>query len=230
MAAIFSRRLQQLNVPLSGLDTSRGITNEVTQLIDPKTKDSAPNSPLVVVHFDSFVKVDTWYHESEEIRPSIWHAGNVALYDPAGWLQQVFDESSQLGYSPSAREVEMWRGKIFAYVHEIYRSVMRDELYYASSILDSFRWQMARGWTMEAGHRVDVGWGVWSKLEGERSRLADWQSALLHAWYSDLEEVAIMKTVASMIPEFLRLNARLCEMTGLDERRDWCLRVLSKVM
>lgn len=37
LAGIFSRRLQQLNVPLSGLDTSRGITNEATQLIDPKT-------------------------------------------------------------------------------------------------------------------------------------------------------------------------------------------------
>jgi hypothetical protein len=29
LAAIFSRRLQQLNVPLSGLDTSRGMTSEV---------------------------------------------------------------------------------------------------------------------------------------------------------------------------------------------------------
>jgi len=31
LAVIFSRRLQQLNVPLSGLDTSRGMTNEVLQ-------------------------------------------------------------------------------------------------------------------------------------------------------------------------------------------------------
>lgn len=34
LARIFSRRLQQLNVPLSPLDTSRGITSEVLQLID----------------------------------------------------------------------------------------------------------------------------------------------------------------------------------------------------
>ncbi len=32
---IFSRRLQQLNVPLSGLDTSQGMTSEVLQLADP---------------------------------------------------------------------------------------------------------------------------------------------------------------------------------------------------
>ena len=35
LAVLFSRRLQQLNVPLSGLDTSRGMTNEVWHLVDP---------------------------------------------------------------------------------------------------------------------------------------------------------------------------------------------------
>ncbi len=34
LAVIFSRRLQQLNVPLSGLDASRGMTSEILQLID----------------------------------------------------------------------------------------------------------------------------------------------------------------------------------------------------
>lgn len=37
LALLFSRRLQQLNVPLSGLDTSRGISSEVLQLADPVT-------------------------------------------------------------------------------------------------------------------------------------------------------------------------------------------------
>ena len=37
LAKIFSRRLQQLNVPLSSLDTSQGISNEVIQLTDPAT-------------------------------------------------------------------------------------------------------------------------------------------------------------------------------------------------
>jgi hypothetical protein len=35
LASIFSRRLQQLNVPLSPLDTSRGITSQVVQLKEP---------------------------------------------------------------------------------------------------------------------------------------------------------------------------------------------------
>ncbi len=37
LARLFSRRLQQLNVPLSGLDTSRGVTSDVLQLVDPGT-------------------------------------------------------------------------------------------------------------------------------------------------------------------------------------------------
>jgi hypothetical protein len=35
LALLFSRRLQQLNVPLSGLDVSLGTTSEVIQLVDP---------------------------------------------------------------------------------------------------------------------------------------------------------------------------------------------------
>ncbi len=37
LAYIFSRRLQQLNVPLSSLDTSRGMTCEVIQLVEPSS-------------------------------------------------------------------------------------------------------------------------------------------------------------------------------------------------
>jgi len=38
VAALFSRRLEQLNVPLSALDTSRGTTSEVLHLVDPETE------------------------------------------------------------------------------------------------------------------------------------------------------------------------------------------------
>ena len=37
LALIFSRRLQQLNVPLSSLDTSRGVTSEILRVSDPAT-------------------------------------------------------------------------------------------------------------------------------------------------------------------------------------------------
>lgn len=35
LALVFSRRLQQLNVPLAPLDTSRGLTSRVIRLVDP---------------------------------------------------------------------------------------------------------------------------------------------------------------------------------------------------
>jgi hypothetical protein len=37
LAKVFSRRLQQLNVPLSSLDTSRGMTSDVISISDPRT-------------------------------------------------------------------------------------------------------------------------------------------------------------------------------------------------
>jgi hypothetical protein len=37
LATVFSRRLQQLNVPLSNLDTSRGMTSNVISVVDPRT-------------------------------------------------------------------------------------------------------------------------------------------------------------------------------------------------
>jgi len=39
LAWVFSRRLQQLNVPLTGLDTSLGVTSEVLQLVDPQSSE-----------------------------------------------------------------------------------------------------------------------------------------------------------------------------------------------
>ncbi|WP_286178874.1 nucleotidyltransferase domain-containing protein [Bacillus sp. B4EP4a] len=35
-------------------------------------EDYNPSSPYVVTHYDTFVKVDSWYHAPEEIVPSIW--------------------------------------------------------------------------------------------------------------------------------------------------------------
>ena len=47
LAFIFSRRLQQLNVPLSSLDTSRGVTSEIVQLMDADSN---------AVHYTAWVR------------------------------------------------------------------------------------------------------------------------------------------------------------------------------
>lgn len=39
LARLFSRRLEQLNVPLTSLETSRGMTSRVDEIVDPKSGD-----------------------------------------------------------------------------------------------------------------------------------------------------------------------------------------------
>ena len=107
---------------------------------------------------------------------------------------------------------------------------MRGELCYAISMLDSFRWQMARGWHMEMGQRIESGKGLWSKVEGTRSPLSKDQNTKLKNWYCQPNEQQIMNTVADMVPEFLALYSSLCRITGLEENRAWCARGLDEVL
>lgn len=62
LAAIFSRRLQQLNVPLSPLDTSQGISTSVVQLVDP----------------EGVVKQTAWVREIVSSKHTLY-AGSYAL-------------------------------------------------------------------------------------------------------------------------------------------------------
>ncbi|WP_353654003.1 nucleotidyltransferase domain-containing protein [Bacillus sp. ISL-55] len=102
-------------------------------------EDFNPSSPVVVTHYDSFVKIDSWYHSPEEVVSSIWLKGYKVLYDPNNLISYVINESSNIVYKTSADEVEFWRGKLMAFIHETYRAVMRGEIYYALSNLDRVR-------------------------------------------------------------------------------------------
>jgi len=70
-------------------------------------------------------------------------------------------------YQPSKEEVERWRGKVFSYIHEVYRRVMRNELYYALTMINHLRLFVVNGWNMEAGRLPNDAWD-WSKVEGDR--------------------------------------------------------------
>jgi len=80
------------------------------------------------------------------------------------------------------------------------------------------------------GLRIDSGKGVWSKVEGPRSPLSASQNSLLKSWYCPLGENEIMQTLAEMIPEFMKLHNTLCCITGTEEHREWCERVINKVL
>ena len=188
------------------------------------------NTPVIVTHFDCFVKVDTFYKEPADLEPSIWLKGLKVLYDPKGIVQKVLNQSSEMKYLPTAEEVEVWRGKMLAFIHETYRAVMRKESYYSLANLDRIRWLIAYGWYMEMNKRIDSSYGIWSKIEGERSFLNDWQLSLVESWDSSRQSLDVMKTMTSIIPEFLRLNKQLCDQTGLETREEWCKKIIQMVM
>lgn len=75
-------------------------------------EDYNPSSPYVVTHYNTLVKVDSWYHAPEEIVPSIWLKEVEVIYDPFNIMSHVIKESVKLVYKPSPDEVEHWRGKL----------------------------------------------------------------------------------------------------------------------
>lgn len=156
--------------------------------------------------------------------------GLKALYDPHDIVKKVLEQSANIVYKPTMDEVEVWRGKVFAFMHETYRAVMRNEHYYALANLDKIRWHLAAGWYMEMGRRVDSSYGIWSKLERSRSHLKEWQLSLLESWDCSRCPNDMMKTMASMTPEFFRLNKQLCYKTGLDEKEEWCKKIIGLVL
>ena len=187
-------------------------------------------SPVIVSHFDSFVKVDSWYHTADDIQPSIWLKGMKVLYDPQGILQPVHQVSEEAVYKVSPAEVEFWRTKMLAFIHETYRAALRGEPYYALGNLDSVRWLTAYGWYMEMEQHLDSPYQVWSKIEGARSRLSEDQLKLLADWHANRDPQSILNALESISKEFVRLNKTLSERVGIEDAGEIVEKALSLVM
>lgn len=175
-----------------------------------------PWSTYSIAHYDTFIKVDTFYYKGKDVQPSVWLQNIKIVRDTNSLLKNVLEKSATLSYSPSVQEVEIWRTKFFAYVHEIYRRVMRKEIYYALHCLDNLRLSMVTGWYMDAGFQPNT-FGDWAKLEGSRSKLMGWQLSLLEQWYSSREPDDIFNVVKSLTPEFSRVHKNLCGKVEIDE-------------
>lgn len=183
-------------------------------------EDHHSSSPYIVTHYDTFVKVDSWYHSPEEVVPSIWMKEIEIRHDPFNIVSQVVEASADIAYKSTVEEVELWRGKLLAFIHETYRAVMRGERLYARSNLDKVRWHIVHGWYMEMGEHLDGSYGAWTKMEGKRSKLDEKKLNLLNEWGSDRNPSEIMKTMGKMIPEFLRLNKCLSMLMDIEPNED----------
>lgn len=81
---------------------------------------------------------------------------------------------------------------------------------------------------MDAGLQPNT-FGDWAKLEGNRSKLQDWQLKLLVQWHSNREPDEIMKVIKNIIPEFLKVHKSLCNKLEIEENTVWVNKILNMV-
>ncbi|KZE69081.1 hypothetical protein AWM68_02105 [Fictibacillus phosphorivorans] len=188
-----------------------------------------PWTTYSIAHFDCFIKVDTFYYKKNDLQPSVWLQPIKIVHDPEAIVETVRQKSLQLSYSPTEVEVEIWRNKFFAYVHEIYRRVMRNEIYYALSCVDNLRFSMTTGWYMAKRIQPNT-FGDWAKLEGERSKLDNWQLTLLKQWHSSRNPHDVYSVMNSIIPEFKKVHEELCEIVKIKYDLQWEDMILNLVL
>lgn len=179
-----------------------------------------PWATYTIAHYDSFIKVDTFYYKVKDIQPSVWLQNIKIIHDPLGFMKDILHASMGLTYFPTADEVDIWRTKFFAYVHETYLRVMRNEIYYALRCIDNLRLSMITGWYMEENIQPNT-FGDWARLEGNQTKLNDWQLSQLENWFCIREANEIMNVVKKMLPEFKRVHHSLCKKTEIDENPEW---------
>lgn len=186
-------------------------------------------APYVVAHYDHFIKMDLFIYTFSRMNPSVWLQGIEVVYDPTGCLTALLEQSNTLQYQVTSKEVIAWQGKTFAYIHEVYRRVKREEYYYALTMINNLRSYIAAGWYMEAGLQPNDAWD-WSKIEGQRSPLHLRQLELLAAWSCGRDAHQIMQTMEQMVPELRRLNGVLCDMANIDQEQETFDRIVSMVL
>ncbi|AOV06745.1 aminoglycoside 6-adenylyltransferase [Sporosarcina ureilytica] len=191
--------------------------------------EEVPHANYSTAHYEQFVKVDIFYYRLKDILPSFWLRNIEVFYDSSGMLVDIIAKSRQLTYKPSVKEIDLWRTKFFAYLHEWYRGIMRSEYYYALNCLDSLRLFMAMGWYMDAGIQPNA-LGDWAKIEGRRSPLQSWQLDALASWDSSRNPDHMIIVVPKVVEAFKKVHQSLCAKVGLDEDRAWVENIIRKVL
>ncbi|MGM7700695.1 aminoglycoside 6-adenylyltransferase [Pseudalkalibacillus sp. Hm43] len=177
-----------------------------------------PELSYTVVHYRSFVKVDCFYYRMEDLKPSIWLKKIRIVKDATGTLEKIQLLSQGLSYQPTIQEFDAWKGKLFAYFHEVYRRIMREELSYAQTMILGLKWLIAAGWYMEKGIQPNA-FGDWSKMEGSRSPLNQAQQEMLQAWNLPQEQQQFLPVLNEMIPAANQTYKNLCNKLNVEEQQ-----------
>ncbi|PYZ98903.1 hypothetical protein CR205_10125 [Alteribacter lacisalsi] len=189
-------------------------------------EDIGPSAPYTIAHYDGFFKVDVFIYRVSDLQPGIWLKDLEIVYDPSGRLQGIREESIALSTELNQSQVEKWRGKTLAYVHEAYRRAAREEWYYALQCVDAIRWSIAAGWQMEQGMEPNNPLD-WAKLEGSRSPLSKEQQQLLAGWWVKERITAdVNRVLLEMKEPYISVETVLAKRSGLkvtaeDTRRIW---------
>ncbi len=91
------------------------------------------------------MKIDVFYWTPEMFTPSAWFKMPAKIFlDRDGVVQRTLAQSQSLAFSPPpCTEVSRVLSKALAGTHEVVRRARRGELFYAQSVLDELRSNMA---------------------------------------------------------------------------------------
>ncbi|WP_404449756.1 hypothetical protein LG307_08425 [Sutcliffiella horikoshii] len=226
----------------SDLDLRIVVKDEAFETYCSKKKERATNwgdvlyfedFPLAlysIAHFRSFIKVDTFYYRKSDLQPSVYLKHLLIEHDPSGTVQKLRAESQSLAYLFSEQEFEVWRGKFFAYLHEVYRRVQRGEYHYAFQMVNSLSYSIVIGWYVEMGE-VPNSFGDWSKVEGPRSPLSEKQLNQLASWdVGNRDEVMLVHIARSQVEEFIQVHRVLAERIGVPVNQAWLNEIIDLVL
>jgi predicted nucleotidyltransferase len=178
----------------------------------------ADRSWVCVSHYKPFNKIDMLYFKPEELKPSPWFAlPTRVIYDPKKLVQQVIDDSRNLEQASwSIEEIDRLISKGLAYAEEICRRVMRGELFYAQSQLNSFRLVLIHLDDYLHHSTLLSGFGSPSHFEQRGSQIL---IETMQLSYTTLEKQSILQALKILLKAYQTQVAELHEVLPLKRDR-----------
>lgn len=173
------------------------------------------NTIFCVSHFKPFNKADVFYFTTQHLKPSPWYSLPIqVIHDPKGFVARLIEASRNLAFTPSIDEVDRAISKGLACAHEVYRQVMRNELFYAQSLLDKTRFYMIQADDYLSKNPPHSSGFAHLERRGSRKIIET-----LSACYPKLERRAILNRLAMLLEVYRMQVIELHNMLPLERDR-----------